>query len=275
MTAVETSATATIFARQAGSLHHIDIWSNRSSDQDDPELWGNRVIDLSGSHVVYYCDTEAMPADKLHWIRTTEAGPLDRSSTFELHEWSPGIDIVDRSRTADWDSGHIGQLSLHDRLTQLSNIQVAPVHIRKGSSLGTEFLEIFDVETTAIELVEADDNRLSGALNDLRGAVEESSEEGFQTPSQAALSNAKRLLKEMYKVVPRRFEVYPTPDGEIAIDAPDGHGSSVLLLCDSRGGALCLVNLNGHHQHKSYAVNEVWLDRFLHEALRSLHPESN
>ena len=79
-------------------------------------------------------------------------------------------------------------------------------------------------------------SKLNDALHDLREARDEAREEGLPQPSDTALGNAERLLREMYGISPRRFEVYPTPDGEIAIDAPDGQGRSVILLCDSEGG---------------------------------------
>ena len=63
---------------------------------------------------------------------------------------------------------------------------------------------------------------LCDALHDLDQAKDEAREEGFPPPSDKALGNAWRLLHAMYRVSPRRFEVYPTPDGEIAIDAPGG-----------------------------------------------------
>ena len=73
---------------------------------------------------------------------------------------------------------------------------------------------------------------LRDALCDLDRAKEEAREEGFPVPSDKALKNARRLLQAMYKVLPWRFEVYATPDGEIAIDVPGGFGRSVILLCD-------------------------------------------
>ena len=108
---------------------------------------------------------------------------------------------------------------------------------------------------------------LSDALNDLREASTEAREEGYPTPSDLALSNAERLLKAMYEIVPRRFEVYPTPDGEIAIDAPNGDGQSVLLLCEPKGGALCLVNLRDGHRSNSYQNADALPDNFLRESL--------
>lgn len=116
----------------------------------------------------------------------------------------------------------------------------------------------------------ADISELNDALRNLRKASDEAIEVGFPQPSDIALKNAERLLREMYGISPRRFEVYPTPDGEIAIDAPDGQGHSVILLCDSEGGALCLVNFNGHHRRARYSTTETLPDGFVHEALAEL-----
>ena len=116
----------------------------------------------------------------------------------------------------------------------------------------------------------ADLSELNDALRDLREARDEAREEGFPQPSEFALKNAERLLREMHGISPRRFEVYPTPDGEIAIDAPAGQGRSVILLCDSEGGALCMVNLNGHHRRARYSTTETLPDGFVHETLAEL-----
>ncbi len=110
-------------------------------------------------------------------------------------------------------------------------------------------------------------SELATALNDLHESKSEAREEGYPIPSERALENAERLLKAMYRISPRHFEVYPTPDGEIAIDAPGGYNRSALLLCDSQGGALCLVNMNGNHRRARYSSSERLPDRFIREAL--------
>ncbi len=115
---------------------------------------------------------------------------------------------------------------------------------------------------------------LTGALYDLSNAHDEAREEGFRLPSNAALQNAEVLLREMYGISARRFEVYPTADGEIAIDAPGGPGRSVLLLCGSEGGALCLVNMSGSHRRARYSTTEILPDGFVREALAELETES-
>ncbi len=112
--------------------------------------------------------------------------------------------------------------------------------------------------------------RLADALRDLEEVTDEARTEGFRTPTDVACKNASRLLKEMYRLSRRRFEVYPMPDGEIAIDASDGQGSSVLLLCDSDGGALCLVNMRGNHRRAKYSSGDALPDGFVREALVEL-----
>ncbi len=111
---------------------------------------------------------------------------------------------------------------------------------------------------------------LEDALTDLHALRDEASEERFPIPSQVAKLNAESLLKQMYEISARRFEVYPTPDGEIAIDAPGGHGRSVIVLCSSDGGALCLVNLSGHHRRARYSTADTLPDGFLRDALADL-----
>lgn len=111
---------------------------------------------------------------------------------------------------------------------------------------------------------------LRDALCDLDQARDEAREESFPAPSDRVLKNARRLLHDMYKVLPWRFEVYPTPDGEIAIDVPGGFGRSVILLCDSDGGALCSVNVDGAHRRARYEDVRMLPDGFVREALMEL-----
>ena len=111
---------------------------------------------------------------------------------------------------------------------------------------------------------------LRDALRDLEETADEAHEEGFPVPSNSALEYARTILCAMYAISPRRYEVYPTPDGEVAIDAPGGFGRSVLLLCESDGGALCLVNMNGSHRRARYSDAKMLPDGFVREALAEL-----
>lgn len=111
---------------------------------------------------------------------------------------------------------------------------------------------------------------LRAALHDLDDVVEEAQEEGFSHPGHQALENARRLLQDLYRLHPCRLEIYPTPDSEVALCVPGGRGRSVLVLCDSDGGALCLVNLKGRHRRARYSNAAMLPDSFVLKALGAL-----
>lgn len=108
------------------------------------------------------------------------------------------------------------------------------------------------------------------AMRDLDEVNEEAEEEGYPVPAELAATNARRLLTEMYGMSPRRYEVYPDLDGYIAVDTSDGNGQSVVVICESAGSALCLVNVRSGHRRARYHTAGVLPDAFLKEALAEL-----
>ena len=111
---------------------------------------------------------------------------------------------------------------------------------------------------------------LDAALRDAITVENEALAEDFPIPSSIAQANAKKLLPLLYAIASCRFEVYPTPDAEVAIDARWHVGSSLILLCDSQGGALCLVNNRGNSRQASYSNAEALPDGFVREAIDEL-----
>ena len=111
---------------------------------------------------------------------------------------------------------------------------------------------------------------LQEALDDLRATPDEGLDEGYPLPTQLALANADRILRRMHALFPTRLEVYPTPDGEVAIVAPGAPRRSVMVLCDSNGGALCTVNMDGEHRRARYATANSLPNGFLRDALDEL-----
>lgn len=111
---------------------------------------------------------------------------------------------------------------------------------------------------------------LEDALADLRAAPNEARDEGYPRPTQRTFAEADRILRWMHGRLAARLEVYPTPDGDIAIVAPGGPRHSVMVLCDPSGGALCMVNMDGEHRRARYATAERLPDGFLLEALNEL-----
>ena len=114
------------------------------------------------------------------------------------------------------------------------------------------------------------DKELEDALQDLREARDEAREEGFPEPSETAIASAERLLRAMYVIAPQRFEIYPTPDGAIAVDAPGGYGRSFVVFCEATGGALCMLNLDDEHRSARYDATRTLPDGFVREALTEL-----
>ena len=110
---------------------------------------------------------------------------------------------------------------------------------------------------------------LSAAEADLRQVQQEAREEGYPVPSEEAVQEVHGLLHRMYKLSPRRFDVYPTPDGEVALDA-SGEGTSVIILREPVGTALCLLNLRGEQRmDRVESVNNL-LNGFVRTALDEL-----
>lgn len=113
------------------------------------------------------------------------------------------------------------------------------------------------------------------SIKDMKEVQAEAREEGYPVPSDVALRNADRLLSAMRKILPQRFEVYPTPDGEVAIHASGGLGRAVVLLCDSDGGALCLVSIDGKNRRMRYSDTNALSDDFIREALGELKTQAH
>ena len=108
---------------------------------------------------------------------------------------------------------------------------------------------------------------LAIAQQDLAAVVDDAQEEGYPIPSDLAFENARRLLPAICQLTPRPVAVYADPEDGIAIDISGGFGRSVLVLCESGGSALCMVNLDGEHRRARYDNTRTLPDGFLREAL--------
>ena len=112
---------------------------------------------------------------------------------------------------------------------------------------------------------------LTSAIADVQRVTQWAREDDCEIPTPFAQSNAEQVLRDMYRIVPRRVDVYPMPDGEIALDARWIRGSSVIVLCEPAGSLLCLVNVDGRREHKRYpSVVSMRSDLFLESALHEL-----
>jgi hypothetical protein len=214
--------------------------------------------------------------DSVESISSPTRGGLDES--LDIQGFFPKLSSIDPLGSSGWGSSEPGASFSGTRQFES---QLIKAWLELSGSIGLEGrsklrpLEWEVLGELVAHGVEHFPVRLADALRDLGGVKEEAGEAGFPTPTEVACKNANRMLKEMYRLSRRRFEVYPMPDGEIAIDASDGQGSSVLLLCDSDGGALCLVNMRGQHRRARYSSADALPDGFVREALAELELQSD
>lgn len=110
---------------------------------------------------------------------------------------------------------------------------------------------------------------LADALADLHDAREEAAEREFIEPSDMVLKNAESLLRAMYDILPCRYEVYPMPDGEIAIDTPTSFGTAVIATCELDGSVLCFVHTEQDKRYRRFSFVELPND-FLRQGLLKL-----
>ena len=210
-----------------------------------------------------------------------EPSAFGQTSLRASHENESGLFSGDHLAVTKWANlapGHDRRcvsvtLPIHDRVGETSSSS------RSNRDEKSALLECADLLHMLLRhtapVVEPAESDLAAAVRDLGEVITEATESGFRVPSRMALSNAEQLLHAMHKVTPRRFEVYPTPDGGVAIDAPSGRGSSVLMLCDSAGGVICLVNLRGRQVSRTYSSTDKLPDTFVREALFELELEGN
>ena len=111
---------------------------------------------------------------------------------------------------------------------------------------------------------------LEDALEDLKECPTEAHEQSFLAPTQVALRNAEHLLKIMFRLLPRRFEVYPMPTGAIAIQASHAPEIAISVLCEPDGEVLCLVSVPDYSRRAWYSTADFLPDGFLREALLAL-----
>ena len=112
---------------------------------------------------------------------------------------------------------------------------------------------------------------LYDALRELYEVQEDARKEGFPVPDYPAIEVCRRLLEDMYRISPRRYEVYPTPEGEIAIEGSGSQEQWLLFFYELSGGVLCISGGPGRDdRYKRYPSADRLPDAFLRQALRRL-----
>lgn len=115
-----------------------------------------------------------------------------------------------------------------------------------------------------------DGANLQESLKELEEVTAEALEDGLEVPSETAFANARRLLEEMCRISPRHFAVYPDYDGYITLDTRGRHHNIMNVMCDSDGGVLCIVVMDGESRRIRHETAEDLPDEFIREALLGL-----
>lgn len=105
---------------------------------------------------------------------------------------------------------------------------------------------------------------LEDALAELDEAADEAAEQGFATPSEAAVKNAERILRHLAVIASAGPAVYPNDSGgiEIAFGAP---GRAVLVLCEADGGGACFSTIDGGNRRARYQRGDDMPDAFIRD----------
>ena len=111
---------------------------------------------------------------------------------------------------------------------------------------------------------------LKEAMDDLAHVQEEAAEEGWRVPSADTAQTAERVFGDMFGYAPRPYAVYPMPDGEIAIDARSPRGTKVVVICDAKGGARCLIYANSDFDSREHEDARALPDDFVKDAIKTI-----
>lgn len=191
-----------------------------------------------------------------------------------------GITVAERREVGPWRSSSIGGAAR--RKLALGPQVVTPevdcsLFVDRAAITAHPFGRLMYSPSSGILAVQRLQNRartLRAIERDLADVRNEAEAEGWPTPSDSTCSGARRLLVEMFEILPCRYEVYPTPHGEVAIDLPSGFSASILVLCISESRAMYFVTAEcEEHIRDNLPVNDL-PDQFLRQQLVRLIREN-
>ena len=122
-----------------------------------------------------------------------------------------------------------------------------------------------EAQTTTSDIRSID---FTNAVNDLRDSPEAAEQDWGITLESAVIDQAHRVLTSVFEIFPRSWNIYPTPEGEIAIDADTPHGTKVVVTCNLTGAVRCMAYINGEFRSQEYAQVGMGFIATLSEALR-------
>ncbi len=100
---------------------------------------------------------------------------------------------------------------------------------------------------------------------------------GYSEPSGEVFACAELLFPDVLSRYHVRFDIYPTDDGEIVLDAyvrGEEYSSSVLLICRPDGQVLCSVVIGNDIRGKLFSGDDVCVNSFIEQAFSDLQKET-
>ena len=125
---------------------------------------------------------------------------------------------------------------------------------------------LHDMGATRLRIVE----RPIEAFECLRNIESDASSMGYDVPSEDVVAEAERILLGMYTYRQLPYDVYSMSDGRIAIGVDGGFGRSMLVVCEPRNTALCVVTNNRVSRRARYGDSGFLPDDFVKQGLRQL-----
>ena len=102
------------------------------------------------------------------------------------------------------------------------------------------------------------------------GLEDDADSAGNPTPSQSVIDEAKRIVLGLRRLLPADSDVHTWDDGEVAVEVFGARGRGFLLLCESGGGALCVVTVDNVARRARYESSANLPDGFLREGLQEV-----
>lgn len=99
---------------------------------------------------------------------------------------------------------------------------------------------------------------------------EEAAEEGYPVPTSSLVQKARIVHTLMLSVINDHYDIYPMPDGEVAVDAQHKE-NSVIVLCEPHGRFLCLVNIEGRSRRRRFSKYSDPCIGYIRAAVREMY----
>ena len=116
-----------------------------------------------------------------------------------------------------------------------------------------------------------------GATEGLREALEgldtisdDAADMGYPVPQDSVVSEARRILGEMYSYRQLSFDAYAMSGGRVGIDVNGSVGRSMIVVCEPAGSALCVVTVGGVGRRSRYEDSGFLVDDFVKQGLRDM-----